>query len=79
MLLSAHVTSVQFLVWFNNFTLTTGFYWSCMLLLKSPILMCSWSPLEAVLWTPHLKSAQSVSPSLPTLPYTIYFRLSMCV
>ena len=40
MLLSVHVTSVLFLVWFNNyFALTTGFYWSCTLLLKSPVLM----------------------------------------
>jgi len=40
MLLSAHVTSVLFLVWFNNyFALTTGFYWSYTLLLKLPILM----------------------------------------
>ena len=28
MLLSVHVTSVLFLVRFNNFALTTGFYWS---------------------------------------------------
>jgi len=28
MLLSVHVTSVLFLVWFNNFALTMGFYWS---------------------------------------------------
>ena len=28
MLLSVHVTSVLFLVWFNNFVLTMGFYWS---------------------------------------------------
>ena len=26
MLLNVHVTSVLFLVWFNNFTLTMGFY-----------------------------------------------------
>ena len=37
MLLSVHVTNVLFLVRFNN---TTGFYWSYILLLKSPILMC---------------------------------------
>ena len=28
MLLSVHVTSVLFLVQFNNFALTMGFYWS---------------------------------------------------
>ena len=32
MLLSAHVTSVLFLVQFSNFALTTGFYWSYTLL-----------------------------------------------
>ena len=37
MLLSVHVTSVLFLG--NNFALTMGFYWSCTLLLKSPVLM----------------------------------------
>ena len=41
MLLSVHMTSVPILVWFNNFTLTTSFYWSYTLLLKSPFLMCS--------------------------------------
>ena len=39
MLLSVHVTSVVFLVWFNNFALTTGFYYT--LLLKLPVLMRS--------------------------------------
>ena len=29
------------LVQFNNFALTTGFYWSYMLLIKSPVLMRS--------------------------------------
>ena len=38
MLLSAHVTSVLFLVWFNSFVLTTGFYWSYTSL---TLLMCS--------------------------------------
>ena len=33
-LLSVHVTSVLFSVWFNNFALNTGFFWSFMLLLK---------------------------------------------
>jgi len=33
MLLSVHVTSVLFLVRFNIFALTAGFYWSYMLLL----------------------------------------------
>ena len=42
MLQSVPVTSVLFLVRFNNFALTTGFYWSYMLLLKSPVLMHSW-------------------------------------
>ena len=32
MLLSVHVTSVLFLVQFNNFALTMGFYWSYILL-----------------------------------------------
>jgi len=27
------MTSILFLVWFNNFTLTMGFYWSYTLLL----------------------------------------------
>ena len=38
MLLSVHVTSVLFLLRFNNFALTTGFYWSYTLLLKLPFL-----------------------------------------
>ena len=38
MLLSAHVISVLFLVQFDNFALTMGFYWSYTLLLKSPVL-----------------------------------------
>jgi len=33
MLLSVHMTSVLFLVQFNNFGLTMGFYWSYTLLL----------------------------------------------
>ena len=41
MLLSVHVTSVLFLVRFNNFALTVGFYWSYALLLQSPVLMRS--------------------------------------
>ena len=41
-LVSVHVTSVLFLVWFNNFAPTMGFYWSYTLLLKSLILMHSW-------------------------------------
>ena len=45
MLLSVHVTSVLFLVRFNNFTLTMGFYWSYTLLLQSPVLMRSWGIL----------------------------------
>jgi len=32
------VTGVLFLVWFNNFTVTMGFYWSYTLLLKLPVL-----------------------------------------
>ena len=43
MLLSAHVTSVLFLVF--NFVLINGFYWSYTLLLKSPVLMRSWLKL----------------------------------
>ena len=37
-----------FLVWFNNFAQTTGFYWSYTLLLKLPILLCAldYSPPE---------------------------------
>jgi len=34
MLLSVHVTGILFLVQFNNFTLTMGFYWSYTLLLQ---------------------------------------------
>ena len=40
-LLSMDVTSVLFLVQFNNFALTAGFYWSYTLLLKLPVLMWS--------------------------------------
>ena len=40
-MLSVHVTSVLFLVRFNNFALTVGFYWSYTLLLLSPVLMHS--------------------------------------
>ena len=36
------MTSVLFLVRFNNFAPTVGFYWSYMLLLKSPVLMHFW-------------------------------------
>ena len=42
MLLSTHMTSVLSLVQFNNFALTTGFYWSYTLLLKSSVLIQSW-------------------------------------
>jgi len=35
-----NVTSVPFLVWFNVFALTMGFYWGYTLLLKSYALMC---------------------------------------
>ena len=38
MLLSVHMTSVLFLVRFNNFTLTMGFYWRYTLLLQLPFL-----------------------------------------
>ena len=38
-LLSAHVTSVLFLVRFNNFALIKDVYWSYTLLLKSAILV----------------------------------------
>jgi len=48
MLLSVHVTSVLFLVWFNNFVLITGFYWSYTLLLKSPILKRSWTVINMI-------------------------------
>ena len=34
-----HMTSVLFLVRFNNFALTMGFYWSYTLLLQLPVLM----------------------------------------
>jgi len=33
LILSMHVTSVLFLVWFDNFALTMDFYWSYTLLL----------------------------------------------
>ena len=39
MLLSVHVTSVLFLVQFNNFTLTVGFYWSLTLVARSYALL----------------------------------------
>ena len=42
MLLCVHVTNVLFLVRFNNFTLTMGFYWSYTLLLYLPVLMRFW-------------------------------------
>ena len=35
------MTSVIFLLQFNNFARTTGFYWSYTLLLQPPVLMCS--------------------------------------
>ena len=38
MLLSMHVTSVLLLVWFNNFPLTMGFYWSYTLCSSRPFL-----------------------------------------
>ena len=43
MLVSVHVTSFLFLVWFNNSALTMDFYQSYTLLLQSPVLMRSWS------------------------------------
>ena len=49
MLQSAHVISVLFLVQFNNFALTMGFYWSYMLLLKSPVPTHSCTHDEAML------------------------------
>ena len=49
MLLSVHVTSVLFLVWVDNFALTTDFYWSYMLLLKLLVHMCSWTTHSLVL------------------------------
>jgi len=39
-------TCVLFVVWFNNFAPTMGFYWSYMLLLKSPVLTHSWDCLS---------------------------------
>ena len=41
MLLCVHVTRVLFLVLVGNSALTMGFYWSYMLLLQLPVLMCS--------------------------------------
>ena len=41
MLLSVHVTRVLFLVLVGNSALTMDFYWNYMLLLQSPVLMCS--------------------------------------
>ena len=41
MLLSVHVTSFLFLVWFNNFALTIGVITRSYS--KSPVLMRSWS------------------------------------
>ena len=58
MLLSGHVTSVLFLVWFNNFALTTGFYWSYTLLLKSPILKSSWTVIKMIKILQTLQSYQ---------------------
>ena len=47
MLLSVHVTSVLFLVWFNNFTLTMGFYWSYMYTLL--LAACSYALLAELM------------------------------
>ena len=49
MLLSVHVTSVLFLVWVDNFALTTDFYWSYTLLLKLLVHMHSWTTHSLVL------------------------------
>ena len=48
MLLSMHVTSVLFLVWFNNFALTMGFYWSYTLLYSGRPFLCSLIRMNAV-------------------------------
>ena len=39
MLLSMHMTSVLFLVQFDDFAVTIDFYWNYTLLLKLPVLM----------------------------------------
>ena len=52
MLLSVHMTSVLFLVWFNNFTLTMGFYWSYTLLLQSRS-YASWFTQSHAQWYTH--------------------------
>ena len=49
MLLSVHVTSVLFLVWVDNFALTTDFYWSYTLLLKLLVHMRSCTTHSLVL------------------------------
>ena len=66
MLLSMHMTSVLFLVWFNNFTLTMGFYWSYTLLLWSPVLMHS-------CWGSFLHVA-----GFQPFPPTTYQRMALC-
>ena len=45
-MVAKHVTGCSiFLVQFNNFDWTTGFYWSFTLLLKPPVVMYSWPQL----------------------------------
>ena len=85
MLLSAHVTSVLFLVQFNNFVLTMGFFWSYTLLLKSPVLMCSW---HAYQWHSHVTrldvGMSGNRPALcwaiqPTVLFTYTTQLVQCI
>ena len=71
MLLSMHMTSVLFLVQFNNFALTTGFYWIYTLLLKLLVLTRSWTTHTLVLrssLSPILITS-SIQPSLLVSSY----------
>jgi len=48
MLLNHAHASVLFLVWFNNYDLTTGFYWSYTLLLQLTDLQSTSIPVDGV-------------------------------
>ena len=65
MLLSAHVTSVLCLVWFNSFVLTTGFYWSYTQVTHPPyvLLLCSGNMASNVcVYLCHKRNCENFSP-----------------
>ena len=48
-MLSVHVTRVLFLIWFNNFALTMGFYWSYTLFHALTLVARSYALLQSII------------------------------